>query len=450
MTQTLIVSDNEILNQLYVTNMEVYLGTRVTLVHSINEAVAHLRQKPVDLVVSMSMIDGQDSASVLFDYIHKEKLKAELVVIGNPARELSDVIVVPSSYHLQNLLRSCAKILGVTAKQMAEMEVPDYYPVQIKFLMRVREIPCSLYLSVKSKDAIQQYTMIAKKGDIVRDIMTKLANEHVDKLYVVSFDRLLIINAISTVVCDYIKGTDGLSVNQKSEAIKEGLAFAADSFSQLPAASQEIMNIAQSCTKVMDEIVQETPSLRKLIGLLNSKKDGFIYTHSMLSAYVCNHIIRKVAWGGESHIEKINFVLFFHDIILAPLYLKYPDLRYEEDLLFSEILNDKEKELVLNHARLAAEAVMGFKRVPIGADLLIKQHHGMTSGIGFAPDFKDDISPLSKVVLISESFMEEFFRGRDENEKYQLDIKKIQAILYEKFKRNTYKKIIETLDTLAL
>ena len=32
--------------------------------------------------------------------------------------------------------------------------------------------------------------------------------------------------------------------------------------------------------------------------------------------------------------------------MLAPIYLKHPQLKYEEDLLFSDQLNDKEKEVV--------------------------------------------------------------------------------------------------------
>ena len=136
--------------------------------------------------------------------------------------------------------------------------------------------------------------------------------------------------------------------------------------------------------------------------------------------------------------------------MLAPIYLKHPTLKYEEDLLFSDDLSVKEKELVLNHARMAAELVITYRRSPMGADLLIKQHHGMTNGIGFAIDFKDDISPLSKIVIISEAFVEEYMKGKDNDPNYQIDLKKIIPTLIEKFKKSTYKKIIETLETIKL
>ena len=86
----------------------------------------------------------------------------------------------------------------------------------------------------------------------------------------------------------------------------------------------------------------------------------------------------------------------------------------------------------------------------MGVDLLIKQHHGMTNGVGFTLDFKDDISPLSKIVLISEAFVEEFMKGKDQDPHFQIDIKKVISELNLKFKRNSYKKIILTLESLKL
>lgn len=442
MSQILVISDNEILNQLYVTNLEVYLGAKVTLVDATKKGVELFKKSVPDLVITLSMINGHDSASEIHNHIVLNKYKSRLIVIGNLGKEMDDVIVVPNSYNLQNLIRSCAKELGVTAKDMAEKEMPRYYPIEQEFLSKLREVPCAVYIQMKNGN----YTMVAKKGDTIGETIKQFVKEGITTLYVNSLDRLLIINMISLSIVDFLKNTEGLDTTEKSEAVKTGFNFASQSFSTSPEVTAEIVNIANACTKVMEEIVNETPSLKRLLSILNSQRDGYVYTHSILAAYVSNHIIRRVSWGGESHIEKINFVLFFHDIMLAPIYLKHPTLKYEEDLLFSDSLNDKEKEVVLNHARLAAEVIVTYKRAPIGADLLIKQHHGITNGIGFAIDFKDDISPLSKIVLISEAFVEEFMKLRDQNPDYVLDVKKIIEILTEKFKKTTYKKIIETLE----
>lgn len=443
MGQILVISDNEILNQLYVTNLEVYLGAAVTLVQSTPQGFEALAKKAFDLVITMNMINGADTATEVYSHINEKKYHSKLVIIGNPLKELADTIVVANSYHLQNLIRSSAQVLGITAKDMMQKEVPQYYPIEMRFLARVREVPCAIYLQMKNGE----HALVGKKGDLIGETVKKFSDQGVTTLYVNSFDRLVIINLISASIVDFLKSTENLDVEVKSSAVENAFLFVAANFSQSTEVTTEIMDIAQSCSKVMEEIVTETPTLKKLLALLNSQKDSYVYTHSILAAYVSNHIIRRVSWGGESHIEKINFVLFFHDIMLAPIYLKHPHLKYEEDMLFSDDLSDKEKETVLNHARLAAETIVTYKRAPIGADLLIKQHHGITNGIGFAIDYKDDVSPLSKIVLISEAFIEEFSRARDQDPNYQLDTKKILATLYEKFKRPTYKKIIETLES---
>lgn len=442
MNRILIISDNEILNQLYVTNLEVYLEATVALVQTTEEGILEFNKSKPDIIVTMNNLNGNDSAFEIYSHLLAKKAVTRLIVIGKPEKEIANVIVIPNSYHLQKLIRSCAEILGITAKKMAEKEVPKYYPIESRFLSQIKEVPCSVYIQLNSKE----FTLVAKKGELIGETIKKFASDDDAKLYVDSLDRLLIINLVSISIVNLLKDTEGLDLNEKNERVKTGFDFAAKSFVDSPEAAIEIMNIASACARVMTEIVTEAPGLKKLLAALNSKQDGYIYTHSILAAFVSNHIIKRISWGGESHLEKINFVLFFHDIILAPIYIKHPELKYEEDLLFSDLLSDNEKEIVLNHARLAAEVIVTYKRAPIGSDLLIKQHHGITNGIGFAMDFKDDISPLSKIILISEAFIEEFQKKRDEKADYVLDTKNILLLLNEKFKRTTYKKIIETLE----
>lgn len=456
MTKTLVVSDNEILNQLYAINLEVYLNTQVTLVetpvkamHAIQKA-QEANQAAYDLIVTMTMINGHDAASTLYEFLDDNNFSIPMIVVGSPEKELAGIIVVPTSYNLQNLIRSAASILKVTAKSMAGLDVPEFYAVETEFLMRLREAPCPVYMQLKKSGDENQFTMIAKKGSDLKTILRKFLEEGITSVFVNRLDRLLIINQVSSILCDFIKSTTEMGVIERSQALQSGFDFAASDFCHTPEVAQEILAVAEACTKVMDEVVKDTPGLKSLLQLLLSNKGGFIYTHSILASYIASHIVRNVSWGGEAQIEKINFVLFFHDIMLAPIYAKHPSLKYEEDLLFSEELSEKEKEVVLNHARLAAELVITYKRAPLGADLLIKQHHGMTNGIGYAIEYKDDVSPLSKIVLISEAFVEEYMKGKDEDENYQINLKQIISGLKEKFNKSTYKKIIETLETLRL
>ena len=152
--------------------------------------------------------------------------------------------------------------------------------------------------------------------------------------------------------------------------------------------------------------------------------------------------------GGEGQTDKINFVLFFHDIYLAPIFLKYPQLKFEKNLLSSPLLNEKEKDIVNNHARLAAELVVSYKRCPMGADILIKHHHGMKKGSGFATKYAEDLSPLTKVLLVAEAFVEYYIEITDK--KQRPEMKLIIPKLIEEFETPSYIKIVQTLVNLPL
>lgn len=450
MRKVLLVSDNEILNDLYVLNLEVYTGTTVTVKNSGEAAVEFLKKFPdQDVVVSLNMINGQETASQIQDYITSQALPYPFIVLGSLPKNMVNVINVPSTYNLQHFIRVVAKILGVTAKEMAEKKVTPFYPVPTKSVINLNEASCDLYLQTKKGEEDEDYILLLKKGSPVSFTVKKLYQDGVNVVYVNALDRLIMVNHVSSKIIDILKTSDS-PLESKIQAVSSGFEFVATQLVNSPEVSQEIMQLSQVCVKAMEDISKDTPSLRGLLNILSSSKESYLYVHSMMASYIAQHVVKNISWGGEGHVEKINFVLFFHDIMLGQIYLKYPHLKYEEDILFDEKVADKDKEIVLNHARLSAEMMNSFKRAPLGADLLIKQHHGMTSGIGFALDYKDDISPLSKVVIIAESFVEEMMRLKDENPNAQVDVKTLMNFLSEKYKKHTYKKIIETLATLRL
>ena len=211
------------------------------------------------------------------------------------------------------------------------------------------------------------------------------------------------------------------------------------------------MSISETCIENMQDVVKEVPQVKNLLAMLQANKSGYLYSHSILSIYVASHIINSMSWGTKEHVEKISFVFFFMDMYLAPIYLKYPDARYEEDLLFEEDLTDKEKDIILNHAQMASEAIKKFPDCAIGVDTIISQHHGMTNGVGFAINFKDDISPLAKVAIIAEAFVEDLLKEKGQkNSIDHLSIEKLIEYLEERFSKPSYHKLIETIKTIRL
>ena len=452
MKKILVLSDNELLNQLYLINLQIYIGANVELsIDAKNAEDALLNLDLFDLIISVAMMDDYEIGIKCYEQLKKLNLKIPLIIIGAPSKDLNNVTIIQSSYNLQSLLRSVASELGVTARKMMEADVPKFYPIAMNYLSYIKKAPCMLYLQFKIFNDQNEYVLCLNKEENITSLISKLQREGVLHLYVQSQDRLIVVNKISSVLTQIIRDTAiEKPIEAKASAILAGFNFAASQMIDHEEVVQEIVAVAESCVKAMDAVLNDINGIKELMQLLMSNPQGYIYTHSMLTAYAAKHILKNVSWGAESHIERINFMVFFHDIYLVPLYIKYPEATSEEDLLFGNELSNEEKEVILNHARLAGEQVSKFKKCPSGIDLLIKQHHGMGGGIGFATEFNDNVSPLSKVFIIAEAFSEICLKHRSQNEKLKINLGEVLASLYDKYNKHTYKKIIEPLAKIRI
>lgn len=451
MNKILVISDNDVLNQLYLINLEIYIGATVTIIKDTATAKNSFKEfKNFDLIMSTSMLGGADIGHMIFQALEDMSLPVPLVLIGTPAEEMPNVTVVPSSYNLQNLLRAIASILGITAKNMAEISVPQFYPISVSYLQHLQTSPCDLYLQVKGARSQFDYIQCSKKDSSISALVAKLHREGIVSLFVNSKDRITMVNKISLSLALQISGTSTATTMAKSDAISAGFSFAASQMLDSPEVVQELVAIAETCAKVMDKVTTEISGIKALVQMLMNNQEGYIYTHSMIVAYVAKHIVKNVTWGGDTHIERINFMVFFHDIYLVPIYEKYPEAQGEEDLLFGNMISDEEKEVVLNHARLAGEQISKYKKCPSGVDTLIKQHHGMGNGVGFATDFSDNISPLSKLFIVAEAFAEYYVKEKKKNKDFKINLKECVENLHARFPKHTYRKIIDPLLTIRL
>ncbi|OUR96751.1 hypothetical protein A9Q84_10445 [Halobacteriovorax marinus] len=452
MSQALIISNNEVLSDLYIVNLEVYTGTNVTIKRSCDEAIKLLELNPdFDVIISLCMLDDIDSGAIIYQYLIENDLENPLIVIGKKSDVPKEVPQVAGSYDVKSLVRNVASVLQISAKDMVDRSVPEYYPVPIKLFYNVNSVPCDIYYRVKKSMTDSEYLKIFTKSDAPSPGIKKYIDEGVHTLYVDSTMRLEMINLASQCILSELKGleAEGVSDEKKIEIVEQGIEIVSDRLFHEKEVNAEIIEISKTCMKSVKDVVENAPKLKNILKLLTSNRASYLYSHSIIATFVATHIVKTISWGGESHIDKINFVFFFHDMFLAPIYAKHPDLRYEEEALFSNQLNDAEKETILDHAKLAADALAKYPRLPLGADQIILQHHGMTNGQGFAMNFKDDISPLAKVMIIAEAFTEELLKTLEDSSEVVTKKEMIKS-MHNRFPRHTYKKIIETLTEIKL
>lgn len=448
MSQAILISDNEVINNLYEVNLRAYVATNVTIKKSLAEAIELIKLSPnIDAVICFRELNKEDNAIEKFhQFLYEYTLSIPVIVLGEPNKPLANSIVIKNKYDIKGLLQAMAKILEITAKDMAQKEVPKYFPIPIKLVAELESSHCDIFYRYKKEDFDFEYFKIIEKDTALGDTLKKYVAEGVEHLFIDADERLRFINKTSSMVVNELS-RDDLTNAERVEITAQGMGMVAEEIFENQEISEAVANISAACMDSIKEVVAGVPKMKNLLAMLVENKSDYVYKHSVLTTYFASEIIKNISWGSNEQRDKIAFALFFHDIFLVPIYRKYPGAVSEEDLLFRDDVSQEDKKVVLEHAKLAGQMVKTFPRCPMGADMIITQHHGMTSGQGFAVNFKDDISPLSKIIIIAEDVVTNILIKLEEGDKKNA-IKKtiIMERLYERYRNHTYRKIIDALD----
>lgn len=449
MAHGLLVSDHILLNDLYHFNLKAYADLGLTCKESLDEALQIIDLGAQgDLIITLSQVSGRDAGLEITEKLESKGVDIPVIVIGDRSQvsQTAKVVTLPANLNVTALIKRCAEILGVTAKDMIQKAVPDYYPFPLSLLETFNEAPCDIFIKTSRHPAQADFVQVLKAGDSIDKKISQYKEKGIPNLFIPSELRLKIVNQTSQVVMSKLDDPN-LNTEERAKATEQGYEIVAGLLGESSEVSPEVVNISKKCIESVESVIAEVPKVKNLLMQLLENKTGYLYLHSVMGTYVARHIVKEISWGADEHAEKLSFVFFFHDMFLGPVFNRHPELQFEEDLVFQDSLGEKEKEIVINHARMAAEMVKTFPRCPMGADAIILQHHGTNNGMGFALDYKDDISPLAKVMIISEAFVEDLIRYK--NQAKEPDLDKIIQDLNAKFTKHTYKKIISCLETIS-
>ena len=443
MMKVVLYSDNEVINDLYVINLQIFVDAQVLVVSNVDSLKESLTSE-VELIITLSQVEGRDAGAEVQTIMKDGSLQTPLLLIGEKSSiaHTHGVETLPGNLNLQLLIRTIAKMFNITAKDMAFKDLPDFYPIPIKILSNIDTAPCDIYL--KMTRTKEEYAKIVDVGRSLSVKVKMYLQRGVETLYIPKDQRAVVANLASQRLNEKLQ--EKMTPDMAIDVVEQGFELIAEELSQNPQANEEMVKISKSCVSAVSSVINSVPKIKSLLQSLLENKSRFIYMHSVMTTYISNHIIKNISWGSEEHAEKVAFVLFFHDMFLIPVYNKYPEFKYEEDLIFNQVLDDKEKEIVLSHARMASEMIRNFPRMPMGADAILQQHHGMNGGVGFALEYQDDISPLAKVIIVAEEFVNIALKSKDEGTAITKD--QVVSQLRTRFTRHTYKKIIDTLDNL--
>ena len=442
----LLVEPNESVGDLIYQNLVREFGAKVTNLKLASEAVELLTKKEYfDLIVvrnnSLETVDHpvEQIAGLVLNAIYDQSLKTPLIVIGEFEHTYKKYAMVSDRLRIEELNRLVLKALNLKKEDFVHMKLPDYVPFPIKYFYLMTVSPCDVYIRLVKKSGDEYVKRLHFGDNFTKDDLHKYEDLGLTDFFILKEERELFMNGLLT---------QSLKTLRAPHTIDEALVMTGDSF-VISSDLIKSLGISTTCVAMVEQTVQQirtqivkSDKLGALLKKLMDDQLSYSYRRSYLICLISYTLLPKMEWGSAeqqvSLMEKISMVSFFHDIYLEDeKLLKVMD----NDSLKKANLTPRERDAVLNHANKAALLAQSYPRLPQGVDLIIKQHHGVSNGVGFPEFLTTSISPMAVFFIVVEDFVTCVL------EHSELDnFNTIVKYLKQKYQLPTYRKIVTEIE----
>lgn len=435
--KTLLIDDSKELLSFYELNLEVWTGLEVIKARSLSDAANTLAQNPdIDLVITRARIKLEKTAEKVLALLEKLPNSAKLIVLGRSTLEKQDILHIPSGLEVKTLIQAVAQSLGITAKDMATLVVPEYYPIKSHYFQHITSCGADVY-----KQNLDDFELIVKEQEeLDLKLINDLIYDGVKEFFVKKNDRLKFTYQLTSELVVSI-GDEHLSEDEQISSAEMSTQLVQKKMNRL-GITEDTVRLANKSIKQMSNTAKKYPRLGHLLKRMMSNKSGYLYKHTQVLIYVCSHIMDYIDWGNDEQKDKISFVAFFHDIALETDEQAMISSQSELD---NSNLSNAQKDLVLKHAQVSAELVVKFPHAPMGADVIIRQHHGIPHGIGFSETYAANLSPMTIVFILCQDFVHQLLKSGDN---FNLEAK-IQQ-MRERYPTQRFKRIIDILEEISI
>ncbi len=444
MAHCLLIIEDPILQDIYSLNLKMYTDLDSIIKKTHYEAMSVFDHvDSVDLIIVQEKIDGVETADEMINFLKaNDKSHIPVIMLGKERSIHYFANILPPKVDMSTLLKAVAKHMGVTARDIASRFVPEFFPIPVTFLENIEESNCEVFKRNADKDGKYMFYKVIEAGKKFtnKDILNikKSGHRHV---YIQSNLRLKFTNFYTRQVILKVRETK--DPKKKVGLLQQAMDFVkTQSINEMPL-SEETVEVANTYIEETLNMVGDSKALRYFMKNLLENTSGFAFQHCQLITYVSFQMVEAMDWGTKEQQKKLSFISFFHDIVLQEERLVKVHSTEEMNALN---LDEQRKKVVEHHAYLASDIVSRIPNAPMGADIIIKQHHGAQNGIGFPKDFPSNLSPLAMVFMVAEEYVHYMLKNK-------ADFSHEKAIkgLYDAFpKMGKWKRMIQTLEKMKI
>jgi len=443
----LFIGNNNKLNNVYILNLNIFIGRDIILRQNANEAKEIVQNNPdLELIVSYATIQTsselEQTALQIHKFIKEKDFEIPMILIGHEKILKKFVISLDEDIAVTILVKTVAEKIRVKERPLSKNNITgySYYAIPTQYFLFTNKVICEVFIRIKENDNKYQYvTRLAPNNIYSKSEIEKYIVKGLAYFYIRGGDRLKFVNYITNGVEKKLDDPR-LQDKEKLELTSSTMDIVSDELSTR-GMSEETIFIAQTGMKTIRKSVENVSSLNKLLNLLLNSKSSYRYRHSLLITYISFHISSNMEWGSPQQREQLAFAAYFHDIALTSD--KLAKIHSEKELLKKTGAGTKDFYRAQAHAQIAAEFLKKFPRVPLGVDDIIKQHHGASNGIGFVKTFSNNLFPLAIFFIVAEGYVDILLEHKG-----KIKSSDITKILFDKYSKFIYKKAITTLQNV--
>lgn len=411
MAQVILIENNKTMNDLLSVNLTTYLG--VDLIHRKNaqDALGLLAILPsIDLIITSAKVDGEDTANIINEYLVENNLEIGLMVLGGATHKSTDhTIAIANDKDWEKVIQISAKVLGINEDVLAKKAIPDYVPVPIRYFLNLDSVNCDVFIRIKKSPTEFQYVKRIHNGDsfskesIQRYMEQGLEYFHLPKEHHKNFAIYLSNRLVEKIDSPQLDETQKIQIMGESYdiATKEIITLGFNS---------ETIQLTDTIIENMVKNFEKSPEMSNLLHKVINSKTGLMYQRSHMTSVVASEVIKNLKLGDPTANEKIAFASFFHDIMLTDREDLSKINSFEE--LEKAQLSEADWDLVFNHANEASQLIKNHPEAPVGADEIIRHHHGAFNGKGFSNAI-EKLPDLSKIFIVAHHFVLELMKFKE-------------------------------------
>lgn len=460
--QVLIVTNKDSLNQLLAEHFREQFKAQVYLTTDLDAAKKELesseqynliliknpRAHEIDPSLGPETPDDLALLPKEFDYAHRIlnllydlSRETAVIIIGDYDSSFQNFECISDRLRLEELNRVVFKRLKLKKEDFSHIKLPDYVAIPIKDLLALTQVPCDLFIKLNRKEG-EDYLKRFKEGDdfSIEDIKT-YQNAGVNYLYVRKDERDTFYQGLTKESLLKIKELPTAEVDEKIK-INSSIFQASSLFMRELGITEGTLHMVETSLKTIQYMVTQESKIGIFLKKLLQSQESYSFKRSALISALSYQVLPQMDWGSGDQIQqifmKIHTVSFYHDLGLeeeSHLKVLFKD-QFDEMNKFTS----KERDLILNHAQKMATLMQGIPKLPQGVDLIVKQHHGQSNGIGFPEKLSSGISPLAIFFIVMEHFAALLLDSKD-----KIQFEPIFDELYKKHTLPSYRKVVDVL-----